>query len=590
MTGKSRERFFMLVGQFGGATGALWMTVNNLYRVNGVGWLERQGWPLSNVYVCVGTGALLGAIAGLIRWRFDVAQGQQAEENARTTGFDFHREVTRNALAEAGGTMWTFNNWSAGANRQSGLVDGMPVELFDYTCIEKDQRRDPPATLTQTVALWPAGARLPQFELRPNSPMLRFLGAIGMKGVTFDPEQAPPQEAPAVRVFGQRYFLSLGMDAEIANSREAACDGEPQPGAERHDPIRRLFTTELLRFFSTNPGWCVDCDGTHLAIWRPRTVVPGRFRGMFLAKVMQLRGAILGSVQTGAGAVVPARPETGPAVIQGRLLGAMLGILAGFFPVASFATRGVMFFPIRAVIVVGGMALSIVAGWFLGGVVLTPAIRFLERQKQRHQGTALRPLGQPHRSTAVVSEEGDSLTVRFPPGGLIRGGGGALFAACLLVNLFLAGFSAAFVPDALRGAVRWVEPEGRSSRLGQARITLAPWKALLFMAPFWATGLLMNVALIYRARRHALLQVGSADVSFEEVTLFGTIRRACPRADLTDVQVVAAAKKESSNSKLFLVFLWKDQAFGCLGWRERTEVRWLATLVRERLGWDRQSE
>jgi hypothetical protein len=133
--------------------------------------------------------------------------------------------------------------------------------------------------------------------------------------------------------------------------------------------------------------------------------------------------------------------------------------------------------------------------------------------------------------------------------------------------------------------VRWAEKDGKPPQPGQAPATLAPWKALLFMTPFWLAGLLTILALVYRARRRALLKVGPDELSVEEVTLFGTRRQAWRREELADVRVVGEEGTKSSVPKLYLVVITgKEEAFAWLGWRDRVEVKWLAELVRQRLG------
>jgi hypothetical protein len=494
--------------------------------------------------------------------------------------FDFQPEVSRADLGEAG-ELRTFEKWYAGANRQTGPADGLSVEIFDYTYVEKVNEKD--REFTQTIAILPAVEGLPVFELRPLGPLYRLMGIIGQEGVTFDPEQAPPDDVQVVRDFRQRYYLSRGVAAESAEDTEALADGEALPGSEHHEPIRRLFTTDLLRYFAANLGWCVDCDGKRLAVWRRETVVPAADRPRFLAEVLQVRQAIV-RAEGGTGTVVPPSPGgREKAAIQGRLLGAVLGVIAGVFLAVFFASRIWDTFRIIYLMPVyffGTVALGPIVGWFLGGLVLTPGIAFLNRreQAQRQQAIAASPWQQPLGSTAVVREEAGGLTVRFPAGGLFRGGGCALFFGCILVNLFLVGFTVLFVPAALRGEVQWTEQ-------GQAPAPMTPWKALLILVPLWLVGLLVNLALVYRARRRGLLKVGPEELSIEEVTLFGTRRHAWRAEELADVRVIGEENAKSAVPKLYLVvFTHSGEAFAWLGWRDRTEVKWLVELVRGRLG------
>jgi hypothetical protein len=569
----------------GGAAGVavLWTVANRSWQVNGVGWLERQDWPLSNVYLCALAGGLIGAVVGLLRWRAGAAQSQEAKHAALALELAFQPEVTREELGEAA-EMGLFKDWRSGSNRLTGLVDGQPVEMLDYTSAVESNEGD--SEHTQTVALLPAPDSLPVFELRPRSALLRVLGVLGMEGITFDPEQAPPEDAPAVRDFRQRYFLSRGLDLENAELAVAAAEGTTVNKDEQEGPVRRLFTTEVLRHFAARPGWSVDSDGKHLAVWRARALVPGAGRERFLAEVLQVRQAIvLGAA--GEGAVVPAgRGMGGAAAVQGRLLGAVLGLFAGML-VGMIVVGGHMreLRLLTPVCFLGVLVLGLVAGWYLGGLLLAPPLAWLQRRQEarQRQAVAESPWGQPLGSTAEVREEAGRLTVRIPPGGLLRGGGCALFGGCVLVNLFLIGFSAVWVPMALRGEVEWVE-EKKPGQAPAPKQFMSPVSALLFLVPFWLAGLALLLALVYRARRRALLAVGAEGLSLEEVTLFGTRQQAWRREDLADVRAEEQAPGLHPQKLDLAVVPGQGEWSRWLGWRNRTEVKWLAELVRKRLG------
>src|SRR4051794_35886622 len=109
MSGKNVERLLGPMVQGGVAAFALWV-IGNQFQVNGVGWLQSQGWPFSNVYLLVAAGGFVGAGVGLVRWRLAAARSQEVAEAAQTMGFAFQPEVTREELGEAG-ELWTFKKW-----------------------------------------------------------------------------------------------------------------------------------------------------------------------------------------------------------------------------------------------------------------------------------------------------------------------------------------------------------------------------------------------------------------------------------------------------------------------------------------------
>src|SRR5262249_15468747 len=53
--------------------------------------------------------------------------------------------------------------------------------------------------------------------------------------------------------------------------------------------VRKLFVLDVLRYFAAHPGWYVECKGSHLALWRRKTVVRGIDRQQFLTEALQIR-------------------------------------------------------------------------------------------------------------------------------------------------------------------------------------------------------------------------------------------------------------------------------------------------------------
>src|SRR6516162_1203839 len=100
MSGKNVERLVKHVVQGAAFAFALWLIANR-FQVNGVGWLESQGWPFSNVYLLVAAGALVGAVVGLVRWGIGGVRSREVGEVAQRMEFDFQPEVSRADLGEA---------------------------------------------------------------------------------------------------------------------------------------------------------------------------------------------------------------------------------------------------------------------------------------------------------------------------------------------------------------------------------------------------------------------------------------------------------------------------------------------------------
>jgi hypothetical protein len=120
-------------------------------------------------------------------------------------------------------------------NFMYGEANGVKAAAFDYIYVTgygKNQQ-----THYQSVAyLEPANLRVPYFSLRPEGYFTKFLTAFGYQDIDFG--QRP--------VFSQKYLLR----------------GQDEQG------IRQAFNDQLLAFFESYQGTCVDAGNNQLFVFR----------------------------------------------------------------------------------------------------------------------------------------------------------------------------------------------------------------------------------------------------------------------------------------------------------------------------------
>jgi hypothetical protein len=207
-----------------------------------------------------------------------------------------------------------FRRWSSARNRMTGIVDGIPVDMSDYL-FSRDYGR-------VTVLLLPSPeSGLPPFELRPRGPIDRFFG-VGLADdtrTTARPYKGQPRhvrqciERFRLRYDLRRYYPSEHFEAAAARAAAGAAWaalrgrghadnvlGADRAGAEL--AIRELFDLQLLHFFADHPGWCIESDGTHLALWRPYRTIRAAQRLRFVAEALEVYRAL-------ASAAVRATPK-----------------------------------------------------------------------------------------------------------------------------------------------------------------------------------------------------------------------------------------------------------------------------------------
>jgi hypothetical protein len=318
------------------AAAVLWAMVNYSYQVNGVGFLDRLGSPFLNVYICAAVGAVIAGVAGVVAHLHARRHADEVADASDAMGLSYTSVVSQEQMREYR-TLTLFTRWWAAHNRMKGHIQGVPVEVVDYTFLD-NAGSDIDTYHHQTVVLLPAEDGSPSFELSPRG-SLGLLECLSPGHVSFDAERAATVvECDAIKRFNGSYFLSDGLHiAMLGRSEEDATEARRARAA-----IRRWFTPEVLAEFAARPGWCVESDGRHLAVWRSDTIVAGAQRASLVAEAMALpggiaeaRGASVGP-NKGAAAVasVPDGLDAG-AHLVGTIVGSLGGFLAGV--IAAFA-------------------------------------------------------------------------------------------------------------------------------------------------------------------------------------------------------------------------------------------------------------
>ena len=257
-------------------------------------------------------------------------------------------------LRDIGGsaTLPMFQNYrSYGEHLMTGAVDGIPVKLVTMISATTISNH---CESSQTIALLSAPRPdLPRFRLSAQAPYAgetyRVPGPVAQR-TTFGTAGLPDVQAKAaVAQFRRGYSFYWG-------SWEAASPASAAEKAESKLALERFFSLELVRFFADNPGWEIESDGTHIAIWRHNKDVENADRRTFVDETLTVwrgisqhgsaghrlapltKSAIvqvtmaLGITGAGVGAVIGHTVSLFdlmarmPAVMIGAVLGATLGL------------------------------------------------------------------------------------------------------------------------------------------------------------------------------------------------------------------------------------------------------------------------
>lgn len=304
------------------------------------GWVQRLPGPLSSVLAWVVIGAVIGLIVGAILCFRRVRHARQMAALAGQWNFHFEPSAGRDQLAPYLGLgLFASDRFGDVTNLMRAKEEDVGVELLDYEFIQRGSESD--SHFRQTVVLFADCAqRLPAFELTPRGMTHKlFYHLLGLDGITFEADELmPPADREAIETFRKTYFLSppMGMMTEMLRAKSGqagsgADSGGPQAIAGFDAPIRNVFRLPLLVFLAQHPGWSVESDGRHLALWKTNHVVPAEQRLDFVRQAQEVQHAILGASDLPpATGIVAGGLQINPARAVAGMVGGMIGAFAGF--------------------------------------------------------------------------------------------------------------------------------------------------------------------------------------------------------------------------------------------------------------------
>ena len=326
----------IMLSAAGGAISATFgrFVLNNMSTVNGVGMIDRLlPEPLSSWWMWAIVGAAWGVRRNMRREKMREEYLVNVCDWSEQHDFEFYEQIDRDDLGSLQ-QLNVFQDWYRASNYLVGRLADSRVEMVDYTSISKGGESD--SYEHQTVVLLPEkGFSLPEFELHTSRWHIRFFQFMGGRGMRFVPGiELSRGDANTVSQFNGHYALFPTSLRDLMESKQR----EQQVSLSIVEGIRSLFSLDLLRYFATHPGWCIESKNGHLAIWKPGTIVPLAERRGLLEEVKAIRDALFRASQTPvtAGLELSASNVRRVPARNGCLLFGCIAV--GFFSSGFFAT------------------------------------------------------------------------------------------------------------------------------------------------------------------------------------------------------------------------------------------------------------
>jgi hypothetical protein len=260
-----------LLGAVPGAVIAsfVWWWANSAVRLKGVGLLERQPFPINNMYACAAIGAFLSIVASVLADQFVSRRRQRMETVAGRLGLSFREKVGRNSL-KLSAQCHLFEDWESGRNHLDGKFDGTDVRIFDFVKCRTSRRHgsaghDDTTREEQTVILFPMPDHIRlSVQILNHRAVVWLTTAFGFSGIRFQSDDVflSDEDRNVLETFNDRYIVAQGLSHKEHSHRDKV-----NP-AELFGQLEGLIGLPLMRQLLAGWGWSLELCGSQVAIWK----------------------------------------------------------------------------------------------------------------------------------------------------------------------------------------------------------------------------------------------------------------------------------------------------------------------------------
>ncbi len=254
-------------------TAIVWYFMNRFTAGKGGGILDRQPWPINNIYLCAAIGAGFAVICSMVALYIVDRRNAALEAAAGLLGLRYRGKVSKSSLGISG-PLHVFDDWAEGTNLLYGEFHSTGVQVFDLkkqcTTTSRNSSTSQSGTSTttehQTIFLLPLpeGQLVPVQILKKNA-VSWIIGAMGFDGVEFSTNDqfASEEDRGDIQRFNDDWLVVRGLSRKGNRSAAATEDAA-------EDALRRLEATisfPFLKSLLVDQRWSVEVCDSHVAIW-----------------------------------------------------------------------------------------------------------------------------------------------------------------------------------------------------------------------------------------------------------------------------------------------------------------------------------
>ena len=295
-------------------TGFAWWGINGFFAGKGGGLLEKQAWPLNDMWVCVACGSVIAVLLSAVALLVAARRRSQLRSTLMSLGLNVEDEVLQSdpSLPRE---VQCLKDWAGGYNYATGQVNGVDLRILEFHREYRDGDQNV-QTQRHTVIL----QSLPPDLCAPVQLVRRLWSPLfsNADGVVLNADEmfTDPRDVELLSQFNKTFFISP----------PGLLTSPPSGYINTIQPILQLSFVRAL--MNGRFAWNVEISDNTLVMWQQNKLLTAGNASPAIQEARQLRQALCEPVRSAAPLTATSHFPSGLNVQVGPIVG---GGCAGMF-------------------------------------------------------------------------------------------------------------------------------------------------------------------------------------------------------------------------------------------------------------------